>query len=368
MEKDKDLTQADIDEILALIGTDADLPPVEAEEALTFTEIGEEPTPTETDENAAPTEAVEEPTAGEADKAPVAKKKSVFLKKHLFTILMVVFSAIFLVSAALLVDYFINSKKQKQQHNELAGIVEQIQQQQQQQNPNINNNPADPDATGGTDIYNPLVGNNNPYVEVTHPVTGKPMNVLREYSTVYLMNTDMVGWIKIEGTHINYPVLQSPDNVNFYLKRDFYKEYSRHGSIYAYEMANLRELSTNITLYGHNMSDSSMFADLHKYTEQSFWEENKFIKFDTLSSHQTYKIFAVFNTTDLVDSGFAYHLFVDGDEETFNDFVTACKQLSLYDTGETPVYGDKLLTLSTCDNDVIDSHGRFVVVAKKVSI
>ncbi len=374
MANDKDLTQAEIDEILALIGGAEDLPEAETDAVLTEAEANENPTeaaqevPVEAaDAVLTETEANEDSTEAEVSADPTPKKKiAVFLKKHIFTILMVVFAAIFLFFAGLLVDYFINSNKQKKQHNELASIVEQIQQQQQNYNPN-GDFTGDPNASVSDKLNNPLVNNNNPYVEVPHPVTGELIDVLREYSTVYLMNTDLVGWIKIGGTKINYPVLQSPDHVNYYLKRDFYKEDSRHGSIFAHEMANFSNLSDNITLYGHNMGDGSMFADLHNYRDPDYYDSHAYITFDTLTNHNTYKIFAVFDTTDLLDSGFAYHDFVDGDEEEFNAFVTSCKELSLYDTGETPVYGNKLLTLSTCDNDVIDPHGRFVVVARKVS-
>ena len=115
------------------------------------------------------------------------------------------------------------------------------------------------------------------------------------------------------------------------------------------------------------MADGSMLAVLHKYTSKDFYEANPYITFDTLYEHHTYQIMAVFETTDIVGDGFAYHMFVDGNIVSFPDFVAQCKKLSMYETGVNAVYGDKLLTLSTCDNNVADSHGRFVVVAKRIS-
>lgn len=281
--------------------------------------------------------------------------------KFIFSALMVVFSAIFLCSTGFLVVYYIQSSKQAKQNDNLAGIVEQVQNE-------MDNNIFNPDGTLNIDSENPLVNNNNVYVEVTDPKTGKVKDVLREYSTVYLMNPDLVGWIKIPGTKVNYPVLQNTDEATYYLKRDFYKQSARHGSIFAHEMADFKTPSDNITLYGHNMADGSMFAGLHAYEDPNFYTEHPYILFDTLTTHQIYKIIAVFYTTDLPITGFAYHTFIDGDEDEFNWFVEDCKALSLYDTGETAVPGNKLLTLSTCDHDIADEHGRFVVVAKKVSL
>ncbi len=284
--------------------------------------------------------------------------------KFIYTSLMVIFAAVFLYSTGFLVVYYINSNKQAQQNDKLANIVEQMQQEMNTGGSNIVN----PDGSLNVDPENPLINNNNIYVEVTNPETGEILDVLREYSTVYLMNPDLAGWIKIPGTKVNYPVLQNMDNINYYLKRDFYKQSARHGSIYANEMADLRAPSDNITLYGHNMADGSMFAGLHAYEDPEFYKEHPYILFDTLTTHQIYKIIAVFYTTDDPTTGFSYHEFIDGDEYDFIQFVDECKRLSLYDTGETAVYGNKLLTLSTCDHDVLDSHGRFVVVAKKTSL
>ena len=284
--------------------------------------------------------------------------------KFIYTALMVLFAAVFLGSATFLIIYYVNSNKQTQQNNELAGIVEQV---QQEINNGGSSNIVNPDGSLKVDPDNPLLNDNNILVEVTDPETGEVRDVLREYSTVYLMNPDMVGWVKIPGTKVNYPVMQTPDDPHYSLKKDFYKQYARHGSIYAHEFADVSMPSDNITLYGHNMADGSMFAGLRKYEDPQFYNDHPYIFFDTLTSHQIYKIIAVFYTTDLPE-GFPYHDFVDGDEESFMRYVERCKDLSLYEIDDMAYYGNKLLTLSTCDDDVTDSHGRFVVVAMKVSL
>ena len=145
--------------------------------------------------------------------------------KYIYSALMVIFAAVFLYSTGFLVVYYINSNKQAQQNDKLANIVEQI---QQEIDSNDSNNIINSDGTLNVDPENPLINNNNIYVEVTNPQTGETMEVLREYSTVYLMNPDMVAWIKIPGTKVNYPVLQRKDEANYYLKRDFYGQYARH--------------------------------------------------------------------------------------------------------------------------------------------
>ena len=284
------------------------------------------------------------------------------VKKYLLPGLMILFSVIFLVSAGFIIKYALDSNKQKDQYNELANMVEQVQQQiQQEQSQQPTTGTVEP---GQVTPPVPVV---SIYEEVTHPETGEKLQLLKEYAPVFQLNPDMVGWIKIANTKINYPVVQTPDSPNYYLKRDFYKESSRHGTVYANELASTTTPSDNITLYGHNMSDGSMFAALHGYNKQSFYKENPYITFDTIYEHHTYQIFAVFYTTDIVGDGFAYHTCVDGNTISFAEFVDECKALSLYDTGVDVAYGDKLLTLSTCDKNYADDHGRFVVVAKRIS-
>ena len=285
------------------------------------------------------------------------------LKKYLLPGLLILFAAIFLVSAGFIIKYAMDSTKQKNNYDELANMVEQIQQQIQKEQ-QLPQNPTGSATVDPTAPFQPPI---SAYAEVTHPETGEKLQLLREYAPVFQLNPDMVGWIKIPNTKINYPVVQTPDSPNYYLKRDFYKKSSRHGTVYANEKNNLFSPSDNVTLYGHNMSDGSIFAALHGYNKESFYKENPYITFDTIYEHHTYQIFAVFYTTDIVGQGFAYHTFIDGNTISFAEFVDECKALSLYNTGVEVSYGDKLLTLSTCDKNYADDHGRFVVVAKRIS-
>lgn len=283
------------------------------------------------------------------------------LRKIIFWECIVLFSLILLYSGYSVVDYLVDSSRQKKQHNELASLVEQVQQEQATL-------PSLPEGLDWSSPTLPESFNYSPFLEIPHPDTGEPVRVLREYASIFRLNTDTVGWIKIPGTNINYPVLQTPgkeDHKNLYLDHDFYKESSRHGAIYANGYADLNKPSDNITLYGHKMADGTMFAALHNYKNESFYKQYPTITFDTLTEHHTYQIFSVFLTTANYDTGFTYHTFVDGDEFSFTDFYATCQSLSYYATGVEVSYGDKLLTLSTCDHTI--DNGRLVVVAKRVS-
>lgn len=189
--------------------------------------------------------------------------------------------------------------------------------------------------------------------------------ILFEYQPLYELNRDMVGWIQIEDTAIDYPVVQSPYEMNFYLRRNFYKEDATCGTIYVREACNVEQPSDNVTVYGHNMRNGTMFADLLKFKKKAFWDEHRYVNFDTLHEYRTYEIFAVFQTTADLTKGFSYHIYdTFATEKAFNEYVSTCKNLSLFNTGITPVYGEKLLTLSTCDKTISD--GRLVVVCRLV--
>ena len=184
---------------------------------------------------------------------------------------------------------------------------------------------------------------------------------------LYLENADMVGWIQIEVTSIDYPVMQTPADPNYYLKHDFEKHYTDYGCPFMQADCDALCPSDNLIIYGHNMKDGSMFADLAKYRSKDFWQTHKTVWFDTAVGGCAYEIFAVIHTTVQADAAdaFPFYWFVDAAApEYFADYVTACKARALYNTGISAEYGDKLLTLSTCDN--ITDNGRWLVIGKRI--
>ena len=265
------------------------------------------------------------------------------MKKALYTITIILLVLVFLFSGYQVVNYFIDGKNQAERFDDLAAIKN-----------NVRDSATTP-TKAPESAEDPTAS-----TEETEPV------MLPEYAELYAMNDDLVGWITIEGTKIDYPVMQTPTETNYYLKRNFDKTDSARGCIYAREECDILEPSDNVTLYGHTMLDGSMFAGLHAYTEKDAWEENSLIFFDTLYEYHVYQIFAVFKTTASLGEGFTYHQFVDAQtEEEFNEFVKTCKDLAFYETGITPVYGDKLICLSTCE--YTQTNGRLVVAAVRIS-
>jgi len=188
--------------------------------------------------------------------------------------------------------------------------------------------------------------------------------ILKKYTAMAEQNPDMVGWIKIEGTSIDYPVMWTPDHPDFYLKHNFEKEYSEYGVPYIPENCSINPKSDNLVIYGHHMKNGKMFGALMEYTGKDFCESHKWIQFDTLTEQAEYEVVAVFKTTVYDGNGFAYYDFTDAEsEQEFDEYIKKCKKLALYETGVTAQYGDQLIMLSTCEYSA--KNGRLVVVGKK---
>ena len=198
--------------------------------------------------------------------------------------------------------------------------------------------------------------------ETVDPEITEAKATFEKYKALYEQNEDLVGWISIEGTAVNYPVMQSVDRPDFYLKHGFDRQSSRYGVPYLDEDC-ATGLSNNLVVYGHNMKNGTMFHDLLNYTSRSFWEEHQIIRFDTLSRMGEYQVVLVFRF-DADNETFYYNEYSDMNEEEFIEFMEQCRQRQLYDTGVTVSYGDELLTLSTCEYTY--KNGRFVVVAKRI--
>lgn len=178
-------------------------------------------------------------------------------------------------------------------------------------------------------------------------------------------NPDMAGWITIPGTGVDYPVMYTPEEPEYYLRRNFYGEYAVCGSIFVGEGCAPDGIHT--ILYGHNMDDGSMFATLLDYQEEEFAKEHATILYDTLEEEGEYQVVGAFYSEAYASDEkdvFRYYRYTDlSDPEVYEEYVHQVKEISLYDTGVTPQPGDKLVTLSTCSYHTAD--GRFVVVAYK---
>ena len=153
-------------------------------------------------------------------------------------------------------------------------------------------------------------------------------DILVKYKELYLQNEDMVRWVAIDGTSINYPVMQSKNNPNFYLKHNFEKEYSDFGVPYIQEDCDLAA-SDNLVIYGHHIKGGRMFGALEDYKSKSFYEKHETIRFDTLTERAGYKIIAVFKTVAYSSEGYRYYDFVNAEnEKEFDAYVGKCKELA----------------------------------------
>lgn len=185
--------------------------------------------------------------------------------------------------------------------------------------------------------------------------------VMSTYRDLFLENPDLIGWLTIDGTTVDYPVMWTPEDPEYYSNHGFDRSESQNGLLFLDGSSSINESGGNLIVYGHNMKNGSMFADLLNYREQSYWEAHRTIQLDTLYESRTYEIASVAEANDLelLPYGFTYAYEADCEEAIANMHA-----IEYYDTGVSMEYGDDFLTLSTCDYS--EEDGRLVVMAKRI--
>ena len=182
-----------------------------------------------------------------------------------------------------------------------------------------------------------------------------------DLNSLKIENKDLVGWIKIDNSNINYPVMQ---NGNYYLRKNFYKNYSKLGTPYLADYCNIRT-SDILTIFGHHISQGYMFADLLKYQTYDYYTNHKYIKFYTIEDYQTieniYEVCFAFKVKAQNYSYYSYTRFYD--ENDLKEFVENCQRLSFYNTDTIFDYGNQFITLSTCEYS--QDNGRMIVIGVK---
>jgi len=192
--------------------------------------------------------------------------------------------------------------------------------------------------------------------------TGDSHTIRSGFDTLLKENEDLVGWITMEGTQIDYPILQADDNEE-YLTRNFYKDDTRAGSIFMDFRNDIESTSQNTILYGHRMKDGSMFEQLSKYQDEDFFKKHQTFQFDTLYESYEAEIFAVYATT----TDFNYIQTDFSSDEEYAELLTNIKEESMYETDVEVNAADRIITLSTCDYALDENKGRLVVQAKLVN-
>jgi sortase B len=251
------------------------------------------------------------------------------ITKHILGVLIAVFAIIFCVSAYMLIDHHLQGKKAEQEYDKVRETVDETTQ-------------SDYDAMQAA---------------------------LRK---LYEQNNDLVGWLNVIDTGIDYPVMQTPNDPEYYLRLNFNKEYSIAGSLFAAGHSDIAKPSDVIVIYGHHMKNGTMFGPLANYEKKEYYEAHRKLRFDTLEERREYEITNVFKVTaedySSTDpaTGFAYHNYADfADEADFDNFMRNTDERSVYDTGITTEYGDKFILLSTCEYST--ENGRLCILAKRVA-
>ncbi len=192
-------------------------------------------------------------------------------------------------------------------------------------------------------------------------------SILPGLAPLYEQNPELAGWLTIEGTLIDYPVLYSPEDEDFYLSHNFDQEPDKNGSLLIQAGCDPYTPGGNIIIHGHNLKNGLMFASLINYRDEAYFREHPLIRYSTLYEQGKYEIVAVFLTQvyKKSDNVFKYYHFFGADAPAeFNDFYDNIKALALYDTGVEAQFGDRFITLSTCAYHV--ENGRLAVVARAV--
>ena len=193
------------------------------------------------------------------------------------------------------------------------------------------------------------------------------LTILPEFQDLYAQNSDFIGWLEVVDTDVNYPVMYTPSEPDYYLRRDFKKADDSNGTLYVDYRCDLINSTTNTIIYGHNMKSGKMFGGLKRFLDESYYEKHKTIIVSTLYERREYEIVAVglskvgFND----DNQYKYYDFIDAiNEGEFNDFLNNISTLKVSTEDVDINTTDKLLTLSTCNTYTED--GRLFVVAKRV--
>ncbi len=188
----------------------------------------------------------------------------------------------------------------------------------------------------------------------------------RSYNEYKAENSDVIGWITIPNTQIDYPVVRGTDN-EYYLTHTVEKKSSKHGAIFMDFRNGKSEQQRHLILYGHNMKNGTMFHDLNNYKQRSFFEKNRIITFNWDGVETKWEVYAAY----VWQSGDAYYIHTRfGSEQNFadvmNDMITFAKtsKYSVVDDSVTIRPSDQVLTLSTCTYEYDNS--RFVVSARRV--
>ena len=186
-------------------------------------------------------------------------------------------------------------------------------------------------------------------------------NIRPQFEDLQIVNEHIVGWISVDGTKLNNPILQTENN-DFYLNHNFKDNYSRAGSVFMDYRNDVTDMNRNTILYGHAMKNGTMFGSLKNYLQQDYADTHNKIYVDTLYEGYDIEVFAAYETT--IDFYYIETEFTT--DEAFLEFIEEVKEKSVIQTDVEIGLDDKVVTLSTCKDSVMSDDQRFVVQGKLV--
>ena len=254
-------------------------------------------------------------------------------------VLIVILLGVFLYSSYEIFSYLYVSHKEKSTYDNIREqYLEQLKYEQQLQ------------EEGNTTVSDNLPKGTN---------TSGKRNIMKRYMSLLDVNSDLVGWVSVPGTVIDYPVVQADDN-DFYLRRDIHKQTASGGAIFMDYRSDSNGQGRHTILYGHHMRNGTMFKELEKFKNAEFFQENGYVRFDTLFAEIEWEVFSVYIT----DTTFPYIQVSFSSDEEYVDFLKRIQNKSIYQKDIELNAEDQILTLSTCTYEYDDA--RFVVHARRI--
>lgn len=194
----------------------------------------------------------------------------------------------------------------------------------------------------------------------------KEKTFIESLNDLHEENKDLIGWLIIDGCEVDLPVMYTPDDPEYYLRRSFDKSSSNSGTLFVGEGSTID--SSNLYIYGHNMKNGTMFGQLEKYDKRGFCIDHPIIKFITLTEEREYEVICGFYSEVFYEEDenvFRYYMYKDlTDEQVFNQYISSALNSCTYSLDVFPEYNDQILTLSTCS--YYKEDGRFVVIAHRI--
>ncbi len=204
-----------------------------------------------------------------------------------------------------------------------------------------------------------------------YKTTSYPSGIPQSLTKAYAANNDVVGWLYIEGTNVNTPIVQYKDN-NRYLRYNFYGSNTKYGTAYADYRCKKNTLSTNTVIYGHNMPSGTHFYDVHRYEDIEWYKQHPTINYTTLNGSYTFLVYTAFYTTGKVKFNGGYffnYIYPNMGTSSMKGYIEQVDQRAIYKTGIDLKTTDRIITLSTCTHSLdsacgTDIDGRLVVIGR----